>query len=79
MSDGFRFELNRAGVRELLKSPEMQSILADYANDAAEWAGEGYEARYHVGKNRAYANVCAVTAEAKQDNWDNNTLLKSLK
>lgn len=74
-----KFVLNSAGVRELLKSAEMQSILAGYANEVADRAGEGYEARYHVGKKRAYANVGAITPEAKRDNMDNNTLLKSLK
>ena len=76
--NNFKFKLNSKGVQELLKSPEMQSILAEYANDVAERAGVGYEARYHVGKKRAYANVYAETAEAKRDNLDNNTLLKSL-
>lgn len=78
MSD-FKFVLNSKGVQELLKSPEMQSILANYANQVADRAGDGYEARYHIGKKRAYANVYAETAEAKRDNMDNNTLLKSLK
>lgn len=78
MSD-FKFVLNSKGVQELLKSPEMQSVLANYANQVANRAGDGYEARYHLGKKRAYANVYAETAEAKRDNMDNNTLLKSLK
>lgn len=76
--NNFKFKLNSSGVQELLKSPEMQSILASYANQVAAKAGDGYEARYHVGKKRAYANVYAETAEAKRDNLDNNTLLKSL-
>ena len=79
MSNNFKFVLNSKGVQELLKSPQMQSILAEHANAVAGRAGEGYEARYHVGKKRAYANVYAETAEAKRDNMDNNTLLKSLR
>ena len=75
----FKFELNKAGVRELLKSAEMQSVLDGYAKAAANRAGEGYDAEVHLGKKRAYANVYAATPEAKRDNLDNNTLLKSLK
>lgn len=74
-----KFELNSAGVQELLKSPEMQNILDGYAQSAAVRAGEGYDADIHLGKKRAYANVYAATPEAKKDNLENNTLLKSLK
>ncbi len=38
-----RFKLNRAGVRELLKSPEMQAVLTDKANGIRNRAGDGYE------------------------------------
>lgn len=74
-----KFELNSEGVRELLKSAEMQSILDGYAQEAAVRAGEGYNAETHLGQKRAYANVYAETYAAKRDNMDNNTLLKSLK
>lgn len=74
-----KFELNSAGVQELLKSSQMQAILEDYAQQTANRAGEGYSAETHLGKKRAYANVYAETRKAKRDNLDNNTLLKSLK
>lgn len=73
-----KFVLNKDGVRELLQSEAMQSILNDYAESASSRAGEGYNSEVHMGKKRAYANVYAETYEAKQDNLDNNTLLKSL-
>ena len=50
-----------------------------YAQQTANRAGEGYSAETHLGKKRAYANVYAETRNAKRDNLDNNTLLKSLK
>ena len=74
-----KFVLNKAGVSELLKSPEMQAILSGYASAAANRAGDGYSSEVHIGKKRAYANIFAETYEARQDNLDNNTLLKSLK
>lgn len=74
-----KFELNKAGVSELLKSPEMKALLNSYAVAAANRAGEGYASEVHTGQKRAYANIFADTPSARKDNWDNNTLLKSLK
>lgn len=73
-----RFKLNKEGVSELLSSPEMQAILHSEANLVAWRAGDGYDFEVRVGKKRAYANVYADTYEARQDNLEYNTLLKSL-
>ena len=77
MSD-FVFKLNRAGVRELLKSQEMQGILKEHATTIKNRAGDGYEQDIHVGRNRANAMVRAETFKAKKDNSKNNTLLKAV-
>lgn len=71
--------LNREGVRELLKSPEMQSICHELAQGIADRAGEGYTVSDYVGTNRCNSSVIAETKENIQDNLDNNTLLKALK
>ncbi len=76
MSNKLRFELNSAGVRELLKSSGMVSVLISYADDIAGRAGTGYST--HIGANRANVSVETDTAEAVEDNYDNNTLLKSI-
>lgn len=73
------FKINRAGVRELLKSEEMQAILREKATDIKNRCGDGYESDHHVGKNRANAMVWANTAEAKKDNSENNTILKAVR
>ena len=39
MSD-FKFVLNRAGVRELMQSQEMQDVLVEFAGQVAERADE---------------------------------------
>lgn len=78
MSD-IKFELNRKGVAELMKSSAMQKILQSHATDIKNRAGTGYEQDIHVGKNRANAMVWADTQDAKNDNLDNNTLLKSVR
>ena len=69
------FELDRQGVKELMQSQEMQEVLGKYARQVQARAGEGYDV--FVGKNRA--NVSVRTKEAEQDNFEHNTLLKSLK
>lgn len=77
MSD-FVFKLNRAGVRELLKSSEMQAVLTEHATTIKNRAGDGYEQDIYVGKNRANAMVKAETFKAKKDNSKKNTLLKAV-
>lgn len=78
MSKVVEFELNKQGVRELMQSSEMQSILNEYAKRASEIAGEGFETDSLVGKNRANASIIAKTYQAKKKNSKENTLLKAL-
>lgn len=73
-----KFELNRAGVRELLKSQEMGAICRDHAVGVQGRAGAGYEVTTYTGRNRVNASVHAETYEARKDNYENNTLLKAL-
>ena len=73
-----KFELNRKGVRELLKSQEMMTVVTEYANRVQKKAGDGYEVSQYSGKNRVNASVSAETVKARKDNLENNTLLKAL-
>lgn len=68
-----KFQLNYKGVRELLHSQEMSDVLLSYANHIASNAGEGYEAKHM----QTRVIVVPGTPEAEQDNYNNNTLLKS--
>ena len=72
-----KFVLNRAGVRELMKSQEMVDVLTEYAGQVAAKAGDGYS--IHIGPNRANVSVATDTEEAYYDNLDNNTLEKSIR
>lgn len=74
-----KFELNSEGVRELLKSAEMEQCVSEYANKAVSRLGAGYEASTFQGKNRVNASVMAVTYEAKKENSKNNTILKAIR
>ncbi len=73
-----KFELNPAGVGQLLKSPELCKVLQTYGNDVAHRAGYGYQAHTSVGKKRANTFVRPKTTEAYYDNLKHNTLLKAL-
>ena len=74
-----KFKLNSDGVRELLKSQEMQSVLVEKATGIKNRCGEGYTQDVYVGKNRANAMVKAGTYQAKRDNLKNNTILKAVR
>lgn len=73
-----RFELNREGVRELLRSKEMMDVCQEYANNALGKLGDGYEVTTHTGSNRVNAQVAAVTYEAKKENLSDNTIIKAV-
>lgn len=79
MSKNYKFELNKAGVRELMQSKEMQAVLSDKAQGIKNRCGDGYEQDIQVGKNRANAMVWAAEPKAKSDNMENNTILKAVK
>ena len=79
MAKKTKIVLNSAGVREMLKSPEMKALLSERAHTIAGRAGTGYETDVFTGRNRANASVFASTKEAFSDNLKNNTLLKSLR
>ena len=73
-----KFVLNQEGVRDLLKSHEMAEVCIGYAHAALGRLGAGYEVNTHLGTNRFNAEIEAVTYEAKKDNLENNSILKSL-
>lgn len=78
MADKFKFELNREGVRELLRSPEMMEICKEYADRAQASLGDGYEVSTYTGTNRVNAMVAAESYEAKKENLEDNTILKAV-
>lgn len=73
-----KFVLNRAGVRELMQSQEMQDVCKEYADRALNSLGEGYIVTTYVGKTRANASVYAESAAAKRENNKYNTILKAV-
>lgn len=79
MAEKVTIKLNQDGIRELLRSEEMQQLVKKYADEVQERAGDGYESSVHVGPLRCRSQVKAVTHKAYRDNLKNNTLLKAVK
>ena len=73
-----KFELNREGVRELMKSKEMTSGLEAIAGNVLSRLGEGYSTNTYVGRNRVNVEVKADTFQARRENAQNNTILKAV-
>lgn len=73
-----RFELNHAGVRELLRSKGMEDMVKEKADTIQQKAGEGYASDTYVGRNRVNASVWPETIHAKNSNLKHNTLLKAM-
>lgn len=71
-------KLNRKGVRELLKSDEIENVCREFAVKSMDKLGKGYEATAIKGTNRAVASVKAVTRTAKKKNREENTILKAV-
>ena len=58
MSKKFRFELNREGVRDLMRSDEMVGVLSDLASGCAGKV-DG-EVDVFIGKNRANVSISST-------------------
>lgn len=70
-----KFELDTAGVRALLLSNEVASMLSA---EASARCPDGCVVDVKAGQNRINARIVTDTPEAYQDNLDNNTLLQAI-
>ena len=73
-----KVELNRAGVRELLRSEEVGDMIAAEAQARCATLGDGYSVNTRTGRNRVNAEILAETYAARRDNLKNNTLLRAI-
>ena len=72
------FKLNLPGLNELMKSPEMVSVLEQAGNTVATLAGDDYGVRVHQASFVAIANVYPDSKVAAADNYKNNSLVRAL-
>ena len=79
MSD-FKLVLNRSGVNKLLRAPETRALVQNLAAEKVSAMGDGYKIRvnYSSKDGRVTSYVYPETDKAKQDNLDNNTVLKGV-
>lgn len=77
MSD-FRFELDMAGVRELMQSAGMLEEVSKYGQKVLEMAGEGYAIKNGIGETRAGSTVHVDSPHAYYSNRKHKTLQKAL-
>ena len=78
MSKGIRIELNRAGVRALLKSQEMEAGLQGLADGIRDRCGAGYGSDTKQMGTRVIASIYTDDDAARRDNSENNTILRAL-
>ena len=73
-----KVEINYAGVGALLKSDEVRSFIGAEAERRAQSLGDGYGTDTYMAGSRVIASIYTETAEAAQENMENNTLLKAV-
>lgn len=74
-----RIHLNKAGVRELLKSEAMRAAVREKAAQIQRRAGDEYIVEDRTYPERVGAAVRPATKKAYHDNMENNTLLKAVR
>ena len=76
------FKLNIFGLRELMKSPEMGSIISEATdavlNTAIGMGADGYSSTVKTADYVTLGKVFPTDAQAAKDNYENNTLEKAL-
>jgi len=73
-----RIVLNSRGVRQLLRSAEVEADLRRRAEQIATAAGPGMEASSMTGRNRARASVITTTPAARRAEATGRALTRSL-
>lgn len=73
-----RFELNSRGVKDLLNSNEMKTILESVGNQVVSAAGGEYEAETIGLSTRPVVRVSPASKKAYHENMKENVLLKAL-
>lgn len=73
-----KFELDIEGLRELMKSGDMQDILSRNAGIVQQSAGNEFAAETRTASYTGIAVVYPASKEGARKNSEENTLLKAL-
>lgn len=81
MAGRVKLQFRRDGFAEIRTAPKVMAMLNDIAEQTADRAGDGFEARPAEatgGQVRGRAAVITTTAEAMRDQAKNHSLEKAL-
>lgn len=73
-----KFELNRAGVAELMKCQQMQDGINSMAEQIVQRCGDDVAYTSTVGKTRCSAKIVTTSPHAYYSNLKHNTILKAV-
>lgn len=73
-----KIELNSAGVRELLHSPEIQAALVEQGNGTQARAGDNFGVELVDTPTRSVCRVSAINRQGAIENSNDNVLLSAL-
>lgn len=73
-----RYKPNRAGLREVLASAPVASLVSDHAERVAAECGDGFVASQRMGKTRQRAIIYADTWSAKHREARENVMVRVL-
>lgn len=74
----FSFNLDTQGVIELLKSSDMGTIVSQYADTVQDYAGDDFESKMLMGRDRVTYIVYPTSIEAAKKNQKNDILTNAL-
>lgn len=74
-----KIKLSYKGIGNMLRGPEMASLVGRHGASIATNAGEGFGYRVHNTGQRQACNVFPETSAASKDNLENNALLKAIR
>jgi hypothetical protein len=78
MAAEIKVEINSAGVRDLLRSPEVMADLERRAQAIAAAAGDGFEVEMYKGRNRYRATVRTATEPARRAEATDRVLTRAI-
>lgn len=73
-----KIELNSSGIRELLRSAEIQGELQRQAEKFRARLGDKFETDAYIGQGRANVSVFTTDPDAIRENEQTNSILKEL-
>lgn len=73
-----KIELDKAGMRELLRSQEIMETLREPAESVRAQLGDKFQTESYTGKGRVNISVYTTDPAAIRDNERNNTILKGM-